>query len=64
MSAFFFHDFPLSHHLQYNLDQEVYYLHGTDEGEPSEEPHGSTNISQLVEQLGCSVLKLSMKTTP
>ena len=29
-------------HLPEYLDHEVYYLHGTDEREASEEPHGSS----------------------
>ena len=50
-SRFFTHDRP-----QY-LDCEVDYLHGTDEREASEEPHGSSYSGQLVYKLGCSVLQ-------
>ena len=46
-----------SHHSQQDLDNEVEYLHRTDEREASEEPHGSSYGGQLVYELGCSVLQ-------
>ena len=39
-----------------NFDDEVEYLHSTDEREASEEPHGSSYSGQLVYKLRCSVL--------
>ena len=54
---FCFYDFPLPQHLQQYLEHEVQYFHCADEREASKKPHGSSYISQLVKQLGCSVLK-------
>ena len=45
-------------YLYNNLDHEVEDLHGTDEREAREEPHGASDSGQLVHQLGCSVLKI------
>ena len=44
-----------SYCLEHNLDSKVYYLHSTDDGEPSEEAHGASNSWQHVHKLGCSV---------
>ena len=50
--------FILSFHgLEDNLDYEVDDLHGADEGEASEEPHGASYSRQPVHKLGCSVLQ-------
>ena len=43
-----------------NFDDEVEYLHSTDEREASEEPHGSSYSEQLVYKLGCSVLNINL----
>ena len=43
-------------HLPDYLDHIVEYLHGTNEREASEEPHGSSYSGQLVYKLGSSVL--------
>ena len=40
-----------------NLGHEVDDLHGTDEREAREEPHGASDSGELVHQLGCTVLK-------
>ena len=55
--------FILSFHgLEDNLDYEVHDLHGADEGEASEEPHGASYSRQLVHKLGCSVLQICSKS--
>ena len=51
-SSFAFHD------VQNNLDHEEEDLHGADDGEAREEPHGASHGGQLVHQLGCSVLEI------
>ena len=43
-------------YLENNLDYEVEDLHGADEGEAREEPHGASYSGQLVHKLGCPVL--------
>ena len=39
-----------------NLDQKVDDLHGADEREACEEPHGASYGGELVHKLGCSIL--------
>ena len=46
--------------LEYNIDQafeqEVEYLNSTDDGEPSEQSHGSSNSREHFNRLGCTIL--------
>ena len=44
-------------YVSHYLGHEVYNLHGTDEREASEEPHGSSYGWQFIYKLGCSVLQ-------
>ena len=38
----FFIDIP-PHEMENEFHSKVYYLHGTDDGKPSEKPHGASN---------------------
>lgn len=49
--------------FQHDLDHEVDDLHGADEGEAREEPHGASYTGQLVYKLGCLVLKYISSVT-
>ena len=51
------YSFPLILVGNNDLEDEVEYLHSTDEREASEEPHGSSYGGQFVYKLGCSVLQ-------
>ena len=51
-----------SKYIESNLENEIYYLHATDEREASEEPHGSSDSRQLAHKLGCSVLQNNFVT--
>ena len=48
-------------HFDNNLDHEVEDLHGADEREAREEPHGASDGGQLVHKLGCSVLESKLE---
>ena len=50
-SSFAFHD------VQNNLDHEEEDLHGADDGEAREEPHGASDSGQEVHKLCFSVLR-------
>ena len=43
-------------YLEDDLDSKVDNLNSTDDGEPSEESHGSSNSWQHIHKLGCSIL--------
>ena len=47
-----------SDHIPEDPDHEVEDLHGADEREAGEEPHGASYSGQLVNKLGCPVLEM------
>ena len=51
-----------SDHIPEDPDHEVEDLHGADEREAGEEPHGASYSGQLVHELGCLVLKQTVNT--
>ena len=57
------YSFPLILVGNNDLEDEVEYLHSTDEKEASEEPHGSSYSGQLFYKLSCSVLEICLNKT-